>query len=153
MELTIATTPRSLGRQLIFATSAAKAVCNQLLEPHGLTLAQWAILSSIWRNGEMSVKDLAEMTGNAPPAASRIVDRMVLAGLLVRMPDVRDRRAVVVGTTAKGEGMRATQTIYETVNRILLSDLSSEEQDCLFDLLRRVEMSGRGWLAGSKEAR
>ncbi len=138
--------PASIGRQLVFAASTASAVCNKMLEPHGLSLAQWAVLQCLWLNGDLSVKEIAALTGNAPPAASRIVDRMVAAGILVREQDAADRRAVLVRPTEKGEALRHLQGVYEDVNRVMLADLSEEEAQMLFNLLARVEASGRNWL-------
>ncbi|WP_461428617.1 MarR family winged helix-turn-helix transcriptional regulator [Gymnodinialimonas sp.] len=149
MEPKILSAPRSVGRQLTFAGSVASAVANRLLEPHGLTLAQWAVLSSIWRNGDLSVKEIAELTGNAPPAASRIVDRMVSGGLLVRQQSDRDRRAVTVAASDKGDSLRHLAGMFEQVNDVLLADLDPEEVETLFTLLARVEASGRAWLAAT----
>ena len=138
--------PVSLGRSLNFAASAASTVANKLLEPHGLTLAQWAVLVSLWRNGALSVKDIAMLTGNAPPAASRIVDRMVQNGLLLRRTDESDRRAVVVDLSARGESLRPLQDIYAEVNDILLAGLSADDEARLFDLLAKVQGAAKGWL-------
>ena len=150
MESKILATPRSIGRQLNFAAGAGSAVSTRLLEAHGLTLAQWAVLSSLWRNGALSIKDLAKLTGNASPATSRIVDRMIAEDLVVRRPDVSDRRAVVIGLSEKGEQLRRVQDLYKKVNSILMSDLSSAEQETLFELLERVEHAGRSWLADNR---
>ena len=144
--------PHSIGRSLNFAASAGTAVANTLLAPHGLGLAQWAVLVAIWRNGPLGVKHIADLTGNAPPAASRIVDRMVQNGLLVRQPDEQDRRAVVVNVSKKGESLRELSTVYETVNDILLHDLSDKEAELLFDLLDRVQAVGKAWLAENHDS-
>lgn len=138
--------PRSIGRMLNLAAGRGSAVANALLEPHGLSLAQWAVLVCLWRNGPLGVRQIAELTGNAPPAASRIVERMVRGGLVRRRTDAADRRAVVVEPSAAGEALRHLEGVYEEVNRILLDGLTEEEAGRLFDLLARVEGSGRGWL-------
>ena len=140
------TAPRSLGRSLNFAASTGTAVANGLLAPHGLGLAQWAVLVSIWRNGQLSVKQIADLTGNAPPATSRIVERMVQNGLLVRQQDERDRRAVVVDVSEKGENLSHLTSVYENVNEVLLGGLSEEETTQLFELLDRVQANGKAWL-------
>lgn len=144
------TAPDSIGRALSFAASTGAAVANAKLAPHGLGLAQWAVLVSIWRNGPLPLKDIAMLTGNAPPAASRIVDRMVKSGLLLRERDAVDRRSAVVNLTEKGEALRPLQTMYEQVNGVLLSDLSEEETRLLYALLGRVEATGKAWLAGQE---
>ncbi len=143
--------PPSIGRQLVFAAATGKTVCSRLLEPHGLSLAQWATLSSIWRNGPMNVKALAEMTGNAPPAVSRLVDRMIVAGLLIRQTDPDDRRAVVIGLSEKAEALRPLQNIYQEVNAILLAGFSAQEQEALEGLLHRLDQTGRSWLRGTAD--
>jgi DNA-binding MarR family transcriptional regulator len=147
MDRTIPTAPPSLGRALNFAAGAGSAVCTRLLEPHGLSLAQWAILSSLWRNGDLGVTELSRLTGNAPPAVSRIVDRMVSAGLLLRRPDPDDRRAVRIGLSPRAEALRPLHGIYREVNEILLHGFSPDEAATLEALLRRVERNGRDWLA------
>lgn len=146
METKTLAVPLSVGRQLNFTAGAASAVATRLLEPHGLSLAQWAVLSVLWRNGDVNVKDLARLTGNAPPATSRIVDRMIEAGLLRRTQDMRDRRAVAIALTDRGEEMRPLMTIFESVNEVMLSGLTKMEERSLFDLLARVEANGRTWL-------
>ncbi len=146
MEKSEASAPASLGRSLVLSASVASAIANKLLAPHGLGLAQWAVLSVIWRNGALSVKQIAELTGNAPPATSRIVERMVQNELLVRQADPDDRRAVVVDLNEKAEKLRPLQNIYETVNDVLTVDLTQEETETLFELLDRVRNSGKSWL-------
>lgn len=143
------TTPRpppSLGRHLVFAAGAGRAVAQRMLDPHGLSLAQWAVLSSIWHNGALGIKDIAALTGNAPPAASRIVDRMIAAGLLRRRPRDTDRRAVLVDVSDRGEALRHLHAIYARVNDVLAADLSPDETRQLFALLDRVEAGARAWL-------
>jgi len=139
--------PRSLGRSLNFAASTGSAVANALLAPHGLGLAQWAVLMTIWKNGPLTVKQIAELTGNAPPAASRIIDRMVQGGLLVREQGTHARRAVVVNASPKAEELRHLSSIHEEVNDALLGGLSEDEAARLFDLLGRVEAAGKAWLS------
>ena len=146
MESELPTAPQSIGRSLVFASSTASAVASALLAPHGLTLAQWAVLVCLWRNGPLSVKQVAEFTGNVPPAASRIVDRRVQGGLVDRRPDPRDRRAVVVDLTERGQALRAVERIYEDVNEVLLRDVPEAEREALFGLLHRIQANGRGWL-------
>lgn len=149
MEIKNLSVPRSVGRQLNFAAGAGSAVATRLLDPHGLSLAQWAVLVALWHNGNMNIKDLAQLTGNAPPATSRIVDRMIEAGLLRRTQDTRDRRAVTIALTDRGEEMRPLMTMFESVNEVMLRGLTSAEEQSLFDLLARVEANGRTWLEPS----
>lgn len=152
MEHKTPSAPKSIGRQLNFSAGVSTSVITRILQPHDLSLAQWAVLSCIWRNGALGIKDIAELTGNAPPAASRIVDRMVNNGLLVRDESESDRRGVVINPTAKGEELRVLQFVFEQVNEVILKDFSQADQDKLFELLSRAEQNGRNWLQNSNES-
>ncbi|WP_424966075.1 MULTISPECIES: MarR family winged helix-turn-helix transcriptional regulator [unclassified Dinoroseobacter] len=138
--------PKSLGRALNFAAGAGNTVCTHLLAPHGLSLAQWAVLNCLWLNGPLGVKALAELTGNAPPATSRLVDRMITGGLLTRRQSTEDRRAVTVDVTERGEALRPTHEIYNSVNTVLLDGFTEAEAEALFDQLARIEANAAAWL-------
>ena len=140
--------PKSLGRQLNFTSGAANDVVARLLDPHGLSLAQWAVLVTLWRNGPLPLKDIAEMTGNAPPATSRIVERMVGRGLVHRTVSPGDRRSVTISLSEAGENLRRTARIWEEVNAILLGGMNGPEREALFATLAEVEQRARSWLAG-----
>lgn len=144
--------PASVGRALNFAAGTSANVASALLAPHGLTLAQWAVLVSIWLNGPLSVKQLAELIGTASPAASRLVDRMVEGGLVERKRDPQDRRAVQVDVSAKAADLRPLLEIYQEVNKVLLAELDQAEIAQLFNLLSRVQSAGRVWLETRKGA-
>lgn len=142
------TRPRSLGRLLNFATGASNALCQNLLGRHGITLAQWVVLSGLWQKDGLTVRELAEYTGNDLPATSRILDRMEEKGLLDRVAHPDDRRAVLVRLSGTGEALRGLETFYETVNTHLLKDFDRTEAEQLFTLLARVEANAR---SGSEE--
>ncbi|MCP4384023.1 MAG: MarR family transcriptional regulator [Hyphomicrobiales bacterium] len=139
------TLPRSLGRQLNFTTGACNAVCQAVLEPYDLSLPQWVILSALWQQSGMTIGDLAVYTGNNAPATSRIVDRMIEKGFLLRKPDKADRRIVRIYTAEAGEALRHLATFFEDINAVLLAGLSEEEADLLFELLARAERNARNW--------
>lgn len=135
--------PPALGRVLNFAAGASTTMCQNLLEPHGLTLQQWVILSALWRRDELLVTEIAEYVGTNVPAASRIIDRMAERDLLERRPSQSDRRAVQVSLTEKGRSLDHLATFYEDVNERLLEGLSEAEAAVLFDLLERVDANAR----------
>lgn len=135
--------PRSLGREVSLAAGAVSTLCNRLLEPHGLSLAQWAVLSSLWHNGPLSVKDLSVMTGNTGPATTRIVDRMIASDLVRRRPDPADRRAVIVDLSDRGEELRSLESFFEDVNAILTEGMAEADANRLFDLLKTVQGNAR----------
>lgn len=137
------TRPRSLGRHLNFAAGAATAMCNRMLEAHGLTLPQWIVLAALWQRDSLTVGEISEYSGNNLPATSRILDRMIEKHLILRVPDETDRRAVRVSLTEKGEALRHLSGFHEAVNSALLDGIPSKDTDRLFALLERIESNAR----------
>ena len=137
------TPPESIGRQLNFATGRTNALCQQVLEPHDLTLPQWVILSCRWRDGDLTVGALSDLIGTGLPATSRIVDRMADRGLIDRRRDNNDGRITIVCVTDKGRELDHLASFYETINSIILADFSEKERKQAFDLLRRMEVNAR----------
>lgn len=124
------------------------ALCQQVLEPHDLTLPQWVILSCLWRQNELTVGELSELVGTGFPATSRLVDRMADRGLVNRRRDESDGRVTVVSVSAKGQELNHLADFYETINSKLFVGFSARERALAFDLLRRMELNARGALEG-----
>ena len=62
----------------------------------------WA-LWELGRSGPCALKDLAERMKLDSSTLVGVVDRLVVKGLVVRNPDVQDRRRISLVPTAKGE--------------------------------------------------
>jgi len=90
-----------------------------------------------YRSPTMSV--LASALSVPFSTATRIVDSMVADGYVKRLPDPEDRRIVKVALTGKGLQLhnRIETTTGEHVQQIL-SCLSRDEQDKLFELIGKV---------------
>lgn len=129
---------RSLSRLLNNTASTTNALANDMLAEHGLTLAQWVLMSALWRRDGLLVSDLSTFSGNLLPATSRIVARMEDAGLVERKPDAQDRRAVRVHLTDKGKSLSHLREFYLQANARLLDGFSEAEAETLFTLLLRV---------------
>ncbi|HQT63276.1 MAG: hypothetical protein B7Z75_00540 [Acidocella sp. 20-57-95] len=59
---------------------------------HGVTRAQWALLSRLSRNPGLSQKEIADLLEVEPISVARLVDRLAASGLIERRPDATDRR-------------------------------------------------------------
>lgn len=132
---------RSIGRQLNFTTGRMNALCQHVLEPFGLSLPQWVILSCLWRDGELTVGALSELVGTGFPATSRIIDRMADRGLISRRRDDADGRITMVSATEKARELSHLASFHETINAALFAGFSAEEREQSFDLLRRMEVN------------
>ncbi len=143
--------PPSLGRLLNVTAGASNRLCQALLARHGLQLGQWVILSALWRRDGQLTSELAGYTGNALPATSRIIDRMIKADLVTRTADHADRRVVRIRLTAKGRSLEPLAGFWVDVNERLLAGFSEAERRTLFSLLERVLENARTAAVVSRE--
>jgi DNA-binding MarR family transcriptional regulator len=73
----------------------------------GLSPSQISALTSIERHGPMTLGGLADHERVAPPSITRVVEKLVERGLVVRVPDPVDRRVTRVSTTPAGDTLLA----------------------------------------------
>lgn len=133
--------PQSIGRLLNFTTGRMNALCAQLLDPYGLSLPQWVILSCLWREDGLTVSALADLVGTGLPATSRIIDRMEDRGLVARQKHETDGRAMVVTVTDRGRELDHLSDFHERINTALFVGFSEEDRNNAFDLLRRMQIN------------
>lgn len=74
---------------------------------------------------------------------SRLVDRLVRAGYVQRLPSRHDRRAVYAAMTSEGRNAlrHVTRTFRAVFEDIFLSDLDSEELALMTSLLNRLYLA------------
>lgn len=83
---------------------------------HDVTLSQWSALEAIVERGPMGLNALAEQLKLDKSTASRAVDGIVRKGLVGRVEDAEDRRAVRL------EARKAGKTLYVEVRRSLIEE-------------------------------
>jgi DNA-binding MarR family transcriptional regulator len=112
---------------------------------HGLTLEDWHVLSHLRVGPEgnrSSPGELAASLELSSGATTSRLDRLEEAGLVRRLPDPDDRRAVVVELTE--EGVRRWDTAASDAGRreaFLASALTKAEQRQLNGLLRKLMLA------------
>lgn len=85
------------------------------------------------------VKEISRMLRVAPPSVTQQVNALETRGYLVRQMDPRDRRAVRVLLTDKGEqAVQDTVTAFQGKVDNLISYLGEEKSEQLIELLREV---------------
>ena len=78
---------------------------NDAMRPLGLTGAQADALGVIGKAGPLSLKELGELLIAEAGHPSRLVDRLVEAGLVERRPAEDDRRRVELSLTKRGRAL------------------------------------------------
>ena len=81
---------------------------KELEEEAGMPLSRFDVLANllIARDHQMGMGDLADRTVISLSRVSRVVDTLEIRGLVERIPDVDDRRAVIVRLTAAGRKLQ-----------------------------------------------
>jgi len=92
----------------------------RLIAKGEITLAQITILHILKERGQCMMRELAGFLSVTTSAATGIVDRMVKAGFLKRVPDPADRRVINIRITRKG---KATIGIISKQRRKMMVDI------------------------------
>jgi DNA-binding MarR family transcriptional regulator len=119
---------RALRRQL-----------RQVLEPLGLTLAQYTALSVFHSNGRLSNAQLAECTMVSPQAANELIKSMAKNGWILRKPDPNHGRVINISLTKEGKLLLARcDRVIAKLEREMLKELSSKQIVTLHGQLREA---------------
>jgi MarR family transcriptional regulator, organic hydroperoxide resistance regulator len=90
---------------------------NEAMAPLGITGAQADALAVIGQAGPLALKDLGDLLIAEAGHPSRLVDRLVAAGLVERRAAQDDRRRIVLSLTQ--EGRRLEKRIHEAREGVL----------------------------------
>ena len=78
---------------------------NEVMQPLGLTGAQADAVTVLGQAGPLSLKELGELLIAEAGHPSRLVDRLVAAGLVDRRAAEKDRRRIELSLTPTGRGL------------------------------------------------
>jgi DNA-binding MarR family transcriptional regulator len=111
----------------------------------GLTPTQMSVLNSVVRHGPLRLAELTAIEGVNPTMLSRIVGKLDEAGLITRVTDPVDRRAVTVEITKAGK--RTQERVRDERNRTLtamLEGLPAEQAAAVIAALPALEALSLG---------
>jgi DNA-binding MarR family transcriptional regulator len=110
-----------------------------------LTPTQASVLGLVAHRGPIGMTELADIEGLNPTMLSRVVAKLVDGGLVTRLPNPADQRAVQLEATEAGHEvhLRIIRSRTETVARIL-DGLSPDVTDALLDALPALEALAEG---------
>jgi DNA-binding MarR family transcriptional regulator len=80
------------------------------LVSRGLSIADWRVLAALAGHGPQRLTDISQLTSIETSTTSRLVTRLIRAGLVSRSRNARNGREVVVGLTAQGTKAVAEMT-------------------------------------------
>ena len=92
-----------LIRELVRSYQAFERYSAAHVEQLGLTPAQFDVIATLGNTEGMNAKQLGERTLITKGTLTGVVDRLLLKGLVERLPDPRDGRAQIVRLTPLGQ--------------------------------------------------
>jgi DNA-binding MarR family transcriptional regulator len=105
----------------------------------GLSLPQYHLLEGLRETEELTVGELADAAGVAPPTATRMLDCLARLGYVFRRQSETDRRVVLVSLTAEGEDeLERAHGTATAFRRRVFESLTPEEREHAAPLLRRL---------------
>jgi len=100
----------------------------------GLTLAQCHTLLEVGYKGEVSLVDLAKGFGLDTSTLSRMIQGLVVLGLVSRQTNEKDRRYVIISLTEQGRKLfDQIETRFNSYFAQVLEFIPSEKQDLVIE--------------------
>lgn len=121
------------------ASSDVSAQFHARLKDHCLQVPEWRVLATLSDGDGRRLGELAAITLQRQPTMTKIVDRMVNSGLVVRRQGAADRREVRIHIT--DEGRRRVDAALADAKRHeaeVLADYDADEKERLKDMLRTL---------------
>jgi len=115
------------------------SVIGQRLQHLDLTASKWRVLGTLQSCNMLMMGELAEMTAIDRTTLTRMLNQMEHGGLVLRTPDVDDKRAIMVTLTRRGKKLflKANQ-IVEQINDEITQDINDAEVPKLRTLMQRL---------------
>lgn len=127
------------SRLRISLTRVARTLDREV-ESGNLTRTQLWVLGTVSRLGPLGLGELAAIEHLNPTMLSRIVGKLVDAGLLHRVPDPQDGRAARVEATAAGAELHERRRLERTrLLMTLLDQISAQDAGALIAALPALE--------------
>ena len=107
-----------------------------------LSLTEFSVLMLLSREGERSIGDLAAALARSPSATSRMADRLVQRGVLVRREDPDDRRSRRVALSPAGRDVLAGyERAHSQAHVRMLELLTPDERSVVLQALRLINQA------------
>lgn len=132
--------------RLVRAHDAALGSIESALKATGLPPLEWYdVLLELERAGPLRPRDLQARLLLAQSNLSRLLDRMVGAGVVERQPCEEDGRGQIVAITDAGRALRRSMwPVYAgAIEAAVGSRISDAEAAALADLLSRISTPGK----------
>lgn len=125
----------------VYDAQKSIAKCLEVsLKPYNITPGQWNLINQLDRLGKLSQKALAERTKKEQATITRYIDKLERMGLVIREPDLNDRRAYAIALTSKAKALlKETEQAADEASHCLTKDISQKELDAFSRVLQKIQ--------------
>jgi len=133
---------KSMGFLIYEVSRLMRRDFDNRVQPLGMTQIQWRAIAHIARQEGCNQATLADQLEVKPITLTRLVDRLVESGWVVRQPDPKDRRAVQLHLTEKSRPLLQTMQELSLQTRAeALQGISEEEFAVFFNTLKKIKLN------------
>jgi MarR family transcriptional regulator, organic hydroperoxide resistance regulator len=116
------------------------ALCGGLLDSDVNTIEGWRVLGALRRGDGYTMSEISAAMSIPPPTLTRIVDKLVDGGFVLRRVDATDRRRVLIYLSARGKTKVRKLAKQEGLIKATLSEELGE--DAAIQLIRTLARIG-----------
>lgn len=128
--------PEQVGERYLTVHHRMRRAVDEGMAACGLTMARTKVMAQLDRRGPTRQSILAAEFGFAPHTITDIVDALERDGLVVRRPDLTDRRAKLVALTDRGQvALSAAARTRERLMKHVFGALDGDDRATMMRLL------------------
>lgn len=121
---------------------ANKNSFNKLIKPYGVSPEQWTVLFRVVEKNGITQKELSDSTYKDQGNLTRMIDKLVEKGYLLRESDDNDRRSVkLFATHSSKQLVEKIAPLSKLQNEKLSSGLSEDDKEKFIELLNKAYMN------------
>lgn len=112
------------------------------VERHGVSVANWVVLRVLYDHEALALKEIVERVGVDQGSLSRMVDRLLARGLVERVENPDDRRAVQISLTREGRRLVPKLAREADENdRVFFAAMAGREREKLLKTIQALLMA------------
>ena len=128
-----------LGYWMRFVSNHVSHAFARKLEGRDVTVAEWAVMRSLHGEEALAPSVLADRLGLSRGAISKLADRLIGKGLLVREASATDGRAQTLALTPAGDALvPELAALADRNDAEFFGDLAPEERETVERVLRSI---------------
>lgn len=128
-----------LGYWLRYVSNHVSHAFARKLEGEGVTVSEWVVLRELYGQEALAPSRLAERIGQTRGAISKLADRLLAKGLILREDSAEDRRAHSLALTAAGRDLVPRLSALADRNDAEFFDhLTAQEREAVERVMRGI---------------